>query len=173
MISKKSNYSILFGLNSEEGYLLLNKDNEVIGALKDNEVIYQCDKYKWRVKKKKCANSNLPKFGIIKEDADGKEISNSILPNRKTILLATDIVAKAKNPFMFYPEGKNSLERFLIKNGIFNACKIIDYNADSTGKNVPFEIFWRTSKEEHYPYAINIYSKDKRIFKNIILELIS
>lgn len=171
MISKKSNYSILFGLNSESGYLLLNKENDVVDKLQHDQVIYDCEEYKWLIKQQRCTTSLLPKYSIIKIDKDDNIITSISLPNRQTILLGINNRTKAKNPFMFYPKGSNILERFLIKNDIYNASKIIKYDANNVGKKVPFEIFWRNTDTEHYPYAINIYTKDKRILKEIIKEL--
>lgn len=170
MINKISNYTPLFGLNTNDGYILLNRANEVVLKLNDEDVIFTDGTIKWVIRETNKPNYCTPIYRVIRL-FDGEEETSSTLPNRKMILMANNTVAKSRKPFMFYPEADNQLERFLLKNGIFDFKKVIKRIKDDTSK-VDYDIFWKTTNREHYPYRINIYSMDDKVYKRIIKDLL-
>lgn len=172
MIVKNNKYVKLFGLTTKSSYILLNSDNEVIMDMEDNYVITRDKSGKpiWVLKKK------IKQFGIVTYIAtkyEGKNVTMTrTLPNRNLILWLNDKDNPYRCPFIYFPEGKNKLEKFLVKNGIFNYNKIIKKDFKQNPEK-PFEIKWCITEDERYPVDIIIYSNNYRINDLIIKALIN
>lgn len=172
MINKINNRIELFGLALKDEYVLLNRENEVVKHLHDGDILFENTLVKWTVSRNIKENGTISYVLLLWNNSNDTIKQRRALPNRKTILWNHNNSALC--PFMYMPEGKTKLQKFLIKNGIYDFNTVINYCIGEERKldEAPYEISWIKTVNEEYPYKIKIYTNNPRVDEYIIKELV-
>lgn len=154
--------STLFGMidKKRELYCLYDKNNDLIYAYKNLDVLYSDDIVKMYIR---LDRSNY-RFYICKE-MGGEVIRSTLIPIRTNLLWAVDDEAMRISPFCYLSSYDNSLEKYLVYAGI--STKIVNYIFDNSD---PREYLLKYDKDKRLK-SIDIYTTNNKVYKKIVLDL--